>query len=230
LNPLRGILPESEIEAVVRRVQAHNGLISYKTEVDGRKIPYELNINYFDALNNPNTDEPLDVQIDRFVTAHAILLAMKGMPAIYFHSLVGSRSWQEGVQLTGHNRTINRRKFQWDELVDVISDPNSRQARVFFRLGNLLKIRRRYTAFHPHGSQNVISVAPEFFGLLRSSPTGTDHVLCLHNISDRSVTLENFQLPEKVLPNPRNLINGKFIDIDAISIEPYQTLWIASDS
>jgi hypothetical protein len=52
----------------------------------------------------------------------------------------------------------------------------------------------------------------------------------LHNISDRSVTLENFQLPEKVLPNPRNLINGKFIDIDAISIEPYQTLWIASDS
>jgi glucosylglycerate phosphorylase len=230
LNPLRGILPESEIEAVVRRVQAHNGLISYKTEVDGRKIPYELNINYFDALNNPNTDEPLDVQIDRFVTAHAILLAMKGMPAIYFHSLVGSRSWQEGVQLTGHNRTINRRKFQWDELVDVISDPNSRQARVFFRLGNLLKIRRRYTAFHPHGSQNVISVAPEFFGLLRSSPTGTDHVLCLHNISDRSVTLENFQLPEKVLPNPRTLINGKFIDIDAISIEPYQTLWIASDS
>jgi sucrose phosphorylase len=230
LNPLRGILPESEIEAVVHLVQAHHGLVSYKTEMDGRKIPYELNVNYFDALNDPDKDEPLDVQIDRFVTAHAILLAMKGVPAIYVHSLLGSRGWQEGVRLTGQNRTINRRKFQWDELVDTISDPDSRQARVFFRLGHLLKIRRRHAAFYPYGSQSVIPVAPEVFGLLRSSPTGTDHVLCLHNISDHFVTLENFQLPEKVLPSPRNLINGKYINgKEAILIEPYQTLWIASD-
>ena len=229
LNPLRGILPEKEIAEVVSRVKTYGGLVSYKTDVDGSQIPYELNINYFDALNDPNSDEPLDLQVDRFVTAHAILLAMKGMPAIYFHSLIGSRSWREGVQITGHNRTINRKKFQWEELASTISDPKTRQARVFFRLGHLLKIRRRHTAFDPHGVQKVILVAPEVFCLLRSSPVGIDHVLCLHNISDHPVSLVNFELPREVMPNPRNLINGKFIDKESFMIEPYQTLWLAPE-
>jgi len=229
LNPLRGILPEAEIEEIVRRVKEHGGLVSYKTDVDGGQIPYELNINYFDALNDPDSEEPLDLQVDRFITAHAILLAMKGVPAVYFHSLVGSRSWQEGVQITGHNRAINRRKFQWEDLISMISDPTLRQARVFFRMGHLLKIRRRHTAFDPYGMQKIIFVAPEVFCLERSSPDGTDHVLCLHNISHRQVLLENFQLLEETLPNPRNLINGRFIDPGSLLIEPYQTLWLVSE-
>ncbi len=64
----------------------------------------------------PMPVEPVETQIDRFVTAHAILLAMRGLPAIYFHSLVGSRSWREGALASGHNRTINRKKLEWDEL------------------------------------------------------------------------------------------------------------------
>ena len=31
----------------------HNGYISYKS-IKNKKVPYELNINYFDAINNPN--------------------------------------------------------------------------------------------------------------------------------------------------------------------------------
>jgi sucrose phosphorylase len=226
LNPLRGILPEAEIEQVVQRAQAHGGLVSYKTDVDGVQRLYELNINYFDALNDPNAGEPLDLQVDRFVTAHAILFVMKGVPGIYFHSLVGSRGWLEGVKITGQNRTVNRKKFQWNELVGVVSDPNSRQARVFFRLRHLLKIRQRHVAFDPRGSQRVINCAPEIFCLLRSSPNGRDHVLCLQNISGNPISLNNWQLPSEVLPNPRNLINGKFVN-DVVFMEPYQTLWLA---
>lgn len=229
LNPLRGILPESEIDEIVRRVKSHRGLVSYKRDADGAELPYELNINYFDALNDPDADEPLDRQVDRFVTAHAILLAMRGMPAIYFHSLVGSRSWLEGMQMTGHNRTINRRKLQWDELVRVLSNPITRQARVFFRLGHLLKIRRRHPAFHPQGEQKVLPMGAEIFCLLRISPDGTDHVVCLHNISSRAVSLEKIQLPDQVLPTPRNLISGRFIVNGSFLIEPYQTLWLASE-
>lgn len=227
LNPLRGILPESEIEEVVRRVQSHGGLVSFKTDIDGTPRAYELNINYFDALNDPGSAESLDRQIDRFVTAHAILLAMRGVPGIYFHSLVGSRSWMEGVESTGHNRTINRKKFQREELSRALSDPNLRQERVFFRISHLLKIRRRHAAFHPYGSQSILSLAPELFCLLRTSPDGVDRVLCVHNISNHSVWLEN--LDKAALPHPRNLINGKFIDNDSVLIEPYQTLWLASE-
>ena len=45
------------------------------------------------------------------MTAQAIMLALVGVPGIYFHSLFGSRGWREGVDLTGRNRTINRQKF-----------------------------------------------------------------------------------------------------------------------
>lgn len=229
MNPLHGIVPEEEVEALIERVRSHGGLVSYKHVAGGGQIPYELNINYFDALNDPNADEPLDVQVDRFVTAHAILLAMQGVPAIYFHSLAGSRSWKEGVEITGHNRTINRKKFQLDELLDVLADPNTRQARVFFRLRHLLKIRRRHAAFHPYGSQEVVHAAPEVFCLLRTSPDRNNNVLCLHNISGHTVILDTLSYPDQVLPAPRNLINGKWLDPKkALSIEPYQTIWLAS--
>ena len=53
LNPARGLLPEREIDALVARVQAHGGLISYKRNPDGTHSAYELNVNYFDALSAP---------------------------------------------------------------------------------------------------------------------------------------------------------------------------------
>jgi sucrose phosphorylase len=230
LNPLRGILPEPEIEDVVRRVQQHGALVSYKSEAGGASRPYELNINYFDALNDPNIDEPLDLQIDRFITAHAILLAMRGVPGIYFHSLFGSRGWPEGAQASGQNRTVNRKKFQRAELVRLLSDPRSRPARVFFRLQHLLKIRRRHPAFHPYGFQQILQVAPEVFCLLRSSPNQQDHILCLHNVSEQPVTLNRFQISDELFPTLRNSINGKFIgDKKTISLEPYQTIWLTPD-
>jgi sucrose phosphorylase len=228
LNPLRGILPEEEIEIIVRRVQEHGGLISYKSELDGTQRPYELNINYFDALNDPNSDELLERQIDRFVTAHAILLAMRGLPGIYFHSLMGSRSWRDGVQITAHNRTINRQKFQREELVQALSDPMARPTRVFFRISHLLKIRRRHAAFHPYAFQKVLHVAPQIFCLLRSSSNARDKVLCLHNISDQPVTMNLSQF-QQWISNPRNLIDGKYINAETFVIEPYQTFWLASE-
>jgi sucrose phosphorylase len=100
---------------------------------------------------------------------------------------------------------------------------------VFFRLSHLIKVRRRHAAFHPHGLQKVVFLAPEVFCLLRSAADGTEHVLCVHNLSDHVVSLENASLPKELQPHPRNLINGKFIRGKSILIEPYQTLWLATD-
>ena len=88
----------------------HGGLVSYKHNPDGSHSPYELNINYFDALSDPHENEVVDTQVDRFMAAQAIMLSLAGVPGIYFHSLFGSRGWLEGVKETGRNRTINRQK------------------------------------------------------------------------------------------------------------------------
>ncbi len=116
LNPVRGILSNKEIDSLVKKTLEHGGLISCKNNANGSQSPYEMNINYFDALSNPNENEPLELQIDRFIAAQAIMLSLVGMPGIYFHSLFGSRGWIEGVKQTGHNRTINREKCQLESI------------------------------------------------------------------------------------------------------------------
>jgi sucrose phosphorylase len=227
VNPLRGILPEEAIEAVVERIRKHGGLVSMKNEADGTQRPYELNINYFDALSDPKADETPDTQIDRFITAHAILLAVRGVPAIYFHSLFGSRSWLEGAVASGHNRTINRRKFQRSELEALLSDPYTRQARVFQRLKQLLKIRQERMAFHPHGTQEVVSCPPEVFGLLRISPDGKERVLCLHNTSNRRVQWDEANSSG---PWTHELLEDRVIDANSpITLLPYQTQWLVKE-
>ena len=86
MNPARGILDQEEIDALVQTALDHNGFVSYKNNPDGTKSPYELNISYFDALSNPLGDESEDTQIARFLAAHSIMLALRGLPGIYFHS------------------------------------------------------------------------------------------------------------------------------------------------
>ena len=224
LNPLRGILPEEEIDALVERIRSQGGLVSLKDMADGTQRPYELNINYFDAISDPYAAEPVETQVDRFVTAHAILLAMRGLPAIYFHSLVGSRSWHEGAQASGHNRTINRRKLDRNELEDLLSDPDTLPSRVFNRLAQLIRVRREHPAFHPYGGQEVVSTTPGIFGLLRTSPDGREQILCLHNVSDREETLENSKPYDRWM---HDLVEDRSRNAELpLSLKPYQTLWL----
>ena len=108
VRPVTGILPEADLEVLLQQTQAHGGRISLKTNQDGTTSPYELNINYFDLLNNPSSDEPQTLHADRFMASQAIMLMLKGIPGIYFHSLMGSRNYYQGVEESGHARTINR--------------------------------------------------------------------------------------------------------------------------
>jgi sucrose phosphorylase len=228
LNPLRDILPHAEIEELIRRVKDRGGLVSLKSAADGSQQPYELNINYFDALNEPG-QASMDTQIDRFVTAHAILLAMQGVPGIYFHSLFGSRGWPQGVSETGRNRTINRQKFTRAELEQVLSGASTRQARVFDRLSRLLKVRAELKAFHPFGAQEVISPASGVFGLLRTAPGGRERALCLHNVSDQYQRFSAQALASIGKPSQtwRDVISGRSVSMnDRFSLDPYESLWL----
>ncbi len=231
LNPARGILEENEIVALVEHVQAHGGLVSYKNNPDGSQSPYEMNINYFDALNNPQGDEPVSVQIDRFIAAHTILFALQGVPGIYFHSLFGSRSWPEGVAKSGRSRTINRQKLSREALEQELRDPDSLRHTVFTRLAHLLKMRKHQPAFHPAGKQDVLESNQGIFALRRESPGGNAAVICLHNVSDQEqhVDLNAIELPWRPPAGWRDLISGQTIPPDrttSISLNPYQAVWL----
>jgi glucosylglycerate phosphorylase len=189
LNPARGILTGAEIDALVARTQAHGGLVSYKNNPDGSQTAYELNISYFDALSDLQAGEPLEVQVNRFMTAQAIMLALAGVPGIYFHSLFGSRGWPDGVELTGRSRSINRQKLDRAALEQELQDPASRRSRVFHRFCRMLAARAGSAAFDPYGGQEILACGDAVFGLLRTSLDGGQRVLCLHNLGNAPQTL-----------------------------------------
>lgn len=235
LMPARGLLSEGKFQNLIDTTQAHGGRVSYKANPDGTQSVYELNISYFDALSDPVADEPVRTQVDRFVVSQAIMLALAGVPGIYVHSLIGSRSWQRGVAQTGRNRTINREKLDRAELERDLADPASLRHQVFAAYRRLLQTRAAQPAFHPYGEQRVLTLNEAVFSLLRTAPDGNSHVLCLHNVSDqvRSVHL---------LPNELGLPAGDWLDLVSgevqaaskgsgqdgwdLSLPPYAVRWI----
>ncbi len=213
LNPARGILTNEEIDSLVNKALEHGGLVSYKHNADGTQSPYEMNINYFDALSNPNGNESLDLQVNRFIAAQAIMLSLLGLPGIYFHSLFGSRGWIKGVKQTGRNRTINREKCGFEKLQNELADENSLRSRVFARYRQLLLMRSGSPAFHPHGTQKILNLHPSVFAVERISPNGNSRMLCLHNVSAEKVDIKT----EHIIPQPGG--------VDATTLLPYQILW-----
>ncbi|MCL7453011.1 MAG: alpha-amylase family glycosyl hydrolase [Anaerolineae bacterium] len=181
--PARGLLSDAEIQRLVDTTLEHGGRVSYKTNADGSRSVYELNISYFDALSDPDADEPQATQAMRFITSQAIMLSLAGVPGIYVHSLVGSRSWQAGVETTGHNRTINREKLLRSRLEGDMADPNSVRRQVYEAYYRLLDVRSSNAAFHPQGAQRMLVLDDGVFALLRTSPEGEQSVLCAHNVT-----------------------------------------------
>lgn len=189
MNPARGILSSEEIDALVARATAHGGLVSYKHNSDGSTSPYELNLTYFDALSNPAAAEPVEIQIKRFLVAHAIQFALAGVPGIYFHSLFGSRNDRAGAAASGIPRRINRQKLSRAGLEAELHTPGSLRAQVFAGLRELLALRRSSRAFAPAARQVVWELDPRIFALVRESVDGTERFLCLHNVSNTTVPL-----------------------------------------
>ena len=188
LRPLEGLVAPEQVEAIVEQTIRHGGRVSYKSDRDGRKSAYELNISFFDALSDPQGREPLDLQVRRFLTAQAIMLGLAGVPGIYFHSLFGSRSWTAGVSQRGENRAINREKLEERRLLAELGDPHSLRSKAFGGYRELLRVRGGMPAFHPRASQRFLTLDDRVFAILRDEES-SDRVLCLHNVSRDTLTI-----------------------------------------
>ena len=187
MNPARGILDQDEIDALVQTALDHNGFVSYKNNPDGTKSPYELNISYFDALSNPLGGESEDTQIARFLAAHSIMLALRGLPGIYFHSLFGSRGDRRGAEESGIPRRINRKKLDFAELQAELDAKESLRARVFEGLRQLIEARASHPGFSPFAGQAIPEAPPGLFVAVRSASDGRK-VLCITNVTAAPIT------------------------------------------
>ncbi len=111
VRPVEGLLSKEELQLLVDTALKNGGEVSYKDNGDGTKSPYELNINYQDALAGPDASD--HERIAKFLAAETILLSLQGVPGIYIHSLLGSRNDYYGKTTSGIPRRINREKLEF---------------------------------------------------------------------------------------------------------------------
>ena len=134
-----------EIDALVQTALNHDGFVSYKNNPDGTKSPYELNISYFDALSNPSAAESEDTQAARFLAAHSIMLAMRGLPGIYFHSSMDHAETEGLRRKAAFPAESIGKKLDLAELETALDDPNN------LRIAFLLAFANCSGSFLPSG-------------------------------------------------------------------------------
>jgi sucrose phosphorylase len=233
LNPARGNLPAAEIDFLVERCLAHGGFINYKRNADGSKSPYELNIVYFDAVNDPAASDTLETQVNRFMVAQAIMLSLAGVPGIYFHSLFGSRNDREGALQSGIHRRINRQKLALSELEADLSEKCSLRTCVFGRFRDLLTARRSHPAFNPHAEQKIFERDKRVFAVLRTAATSWDWVLCLHNVTNAHVTVDITTTEVASAAVWTEMLSQRPYPVGAngtmdVTLRPYEVKWLAA--
>ncbi|KLO24115.1 MULTISPECIES: alpha-amylase family glycosyl hydrolase [unclassified Marinitoga] len=223
LMPAKGILKDEEIDYLVTHTLKNNGLVSYKSNPDGSKSPYELNINYFDALYEESED--MELNIRKFVSAYAIASSLKGVPGIYIHSLLGSRNYYEGVKISGINRSINREKLNFDTLENELTDKKSFRYKIFNSMKNMLSIRINQKAFNPKGNQKILFLDNRIFSFIREYEN--ERILVITNVSNEKFVINVKNIYSE---KPKDLLSNKLINAESghliIEVLPYETLWI----
>lgn len=227
--PARGILTDEEVNNLAEKVKHNKGNVSFKDNGDGTKSPYELNINYMEALSSP--DDDLEKKKNRFMAAQSILLAFKGVPGIYIHSLLGSSNYYEKIdpsdQLTF--RSINREKFNRKELEARLKDEKSLQYKILKEFIRLIKLRKSEKAFSPNSVQNVLNINDKVLSFLRKSSDGESRVIVLVNVSDSNVniSLKEYLNTEEKVNSIIDIVSGQQIEdiSNEITLNPYQFAW-----
>ena len=220
LNPARGILSEVEIVALVRDLALEGALVSYKNNPDGTTSPYEINVTYLDALNSEADDDA--TRLKRFLLAHAILLVFPGVPAIYIQSILGGRNHYDGVRAAGHNRAINRQKYDLQLIEAALAGGDWLRQQIYTRLGQLIQLRRRQPAFHPDNPMTLYDSENAVLVLSRHQAESGDGLLCVFNLSGRSVET---RLP--MAHTLQDVVSGEKIDgTQPVKLDAWQFMWL----
>ncbi len=225
LRPLEGLLPKEEIDRFLNAMRERGGYISTKSNTDGTESPYELNISYFDAFRSPHGSDN-QWHIAAFLLSQIVSLSLKGVPAVYIHSLLATPNDYLGVERSGLTRAINRRKLDRSEIEASLANHESESGRVFSAYRRILKIRRQQAAFHPDGPQNVLQLPDGLLGVERVAPDGLQRILAIFNFTSQPQTLplqgevKAIEQANDVLGETDVVIKGEYL-----LLPPYAGYW-----
>ena len=226
MRPTEGILNKKSLNNFLKRLKKNGSKFSYrKVQNKSRKV-YEANITVFDALKKSNTDPNGKFFLERYISAHAIMISFEGIPAIYFNSLFGKSNDEAKYVITGNNRDVNRYKWSYENITKKLKDKNSKQSIFYQNLVKLLEIKRKQKAFHPNAKRLNINLGSKIFCYERISLDKKQTIICITNLSTK---LQYIKI-NKNLIKYRDLLGRKiFFTLDKkIKLDPCQTIWLSN--
>ncbi|TYV78097.1 sugar phosphorylase [Listeria monocytogenes] len=215
MRPATGILSDEEINSLVQKAVQNGGQVSYKDNADGTQSVYELNINYGEALQNMGEDTTEELVTKKIIAAHSILLTLQGVPAIYYHSLLGSKNDLVGYEESGINRRINREKLEKNQLVHELETDTYRQT-IFTSLKKSVQIRRNHTAFSPFATQEILDLGPDVFAIKRESEEE-----CIYGI----INVTSHNISKTLAFSGTNLLTNQPVASE-LDLTAYEVVWI----
>lgn len=214
LRPTEGLLTDADRALLVERTLARGGRVSMAKRPDGSEGVYELNTNFLEALVDPADPEPDASAVQRGLAAHAILLSLVGVPAIYHHSLLGSQQDHQGVQDSDIARRINREVLDADRLREELQQ-SGRRSGMLEGVRAMLAVRRGVAAFSPFAAQKIDRLDERVLVVRRAAGTD-DEVVAVVNVSDETVPLESLR--------GTDLLTGE--RHDGLLLPPFGYVWL----
>ena len=225
MRPTEGILSKKILNNFLIRLKKNGSKFSYR-KVQNRKKVYEANITVFDALKKSDYDLSGEFYLERFISAHAIMVSFEGIPAIYLNSIFGTSNDEAKFIITGNNRDVNRYKWNYKNITRKLKDYKSKQSIFYQNICNLINIRRKQKAFHPDASRLNINFGKKIYGFKRVSKDKKQTIICITNLSSRIQKTKIFKKNQKMY----NLMNSKVLikNEKFLVLKPFETVWLSN--
>ena len=226
IRPTEGLFNEKTLKNFLKRLKKNGSKFSYRKIQNKSKKVYEANITIFDALKKSDYDKKGEFYLERYVSAHAIMVSFEGIPAIYFNSIFGTSNDETKFIITGNNRDVNRYKWNLKNITNKLKDNKTKQSIFYNKICNLLNIRRKQKAFHPNASRLNLDFGPKIYGFKRISKDKKQTIICITNLSSNiqktKINLKN-QKVKNLMNSEINFENKKFL-----ILKPFETVWLSN--
>ena len=226
MRPTEGLLNEKTLNNFLKRLKKNGSKFSYRKVQNKTKKVYEANITVFDALKKSDYDQKGEFYLERYISAHAIMISFEGIPAIYFNSIFGTSNDETKFIISGNNRDVNRYRWNLKNISNKLRNPKTKQSIFYNSICKLLNIRRKQKAFHPNAKRINMNFGSKVFGFKRISRDKKQTITCVTNLSSVTQKIKIKKNNQKI----RNLMGSK-IQIknnQFVFLKPFETLWISN--
>ena len=225
IRPTEGLLNKNTLNNFLKRLKKNGSKFSYRKVKNQIKKVYEANITVFDALKKSDFDQSGKFYLERYISAHAIMISLEGIPAIYFNSVFGTSNDEAKFIITGNNRDVNRYRWNIKNITKKLENNKTKQSIFYKSITNLLKIRRKQRAFHPNALRQNINFGSKIFAFKRISIDKKQTIICISNLSSK---IQNIQL-NKIYYDWINLFGSKIeLKNGLLILKPFETVWLTN--